>query len=196
VRIGCGGPNSVNNLVGLLLPGAKRRQSLGPHQLDHWYLARGIRLRDLRIDQRIVEANERGIGRAVSETDASQVRPVDGAQAHRARLAGSKDFAIAQLEGTKLAARLTDGNDLRMCGGIECGGDLICSFGNDGIILDHHRAEGPAPTGMHILDRQLNRARHKNLVHVLPRKREIDTGFGRQPQILRAVDVDLRRPFR
>ena len=103
-----------------------------------------MRLRDLAVNQRIVESNPGGVGIGIGEVDFGKAGPVDGPQTHGAGFTGSVDLAALQIEHAKLLAGRTDGEHLRMRGGIIRGGNLVGGFGDDGAVFHDDRAEGSA----------------------------------------------------
>src|ERR1700739_2110997 len=89
---------SVRNFIWLFLPGAKSREGLLAHHGNHRDGTLAQRLGDFAIDKRIVESDLGSVRRQVAEVDAGQPRPIDRAQAHGTRFAGSINFAAGQLE--------------------------------------------------------------------------------------------------
>src|SRR5215472_10868366 len=121
-------PPLVEHLVRLLLPGPESRESLFLHQLKHRDPALGNGLRELAIDERIVETDARRSGGRVAKVHTSQVRPIDSAQAHGAWLARGVNLAILKNESVELGASLANGYDLRVSRGIVGRGHAICTF--------------------------------------------------------------------
>jgi hypothetical protein len=67
------------------------------------------------------------------------------------------DRRADQVLSAELDARLADGEDLRVGGGIVSLSDSIGALGEDLAILDDHRSEGPASFG-NILPSEVNGA--------------------------------------
>src|SRR5262249_10189003 len=98
--------------------------------------------------------------------DASQPRPVDGSQAHRAWLTRGVKLAPLEFKAAKRGACLADGEYFGMSRGVVRGGDPIRAFGHDALALHNHSAERAAPTRSHVFDRELYCTCHKSVVHV------------------------------
>ena len=156
----------VRDLVRLLLPGPESRESLFVHQLNHRDPALGKRLRELAVDERIVEADARSVGGQVAKVHTSQVRPIDGAQAHGAWLARGVNLAILKNESAEFGAGLANGDDLRVGGWIVGRGHAIHTFRDDDAIFDDHGAERSALAGEDIVEGELDSSGHKSVVHV------------------------------
>jgi hypothetical protein len=60
----------------------------------------------------------------------------------------------------------SNGQNLRMCGGIVCRRNSIRAFGNDIVVFCDDATERSAAPGANVLDRKLDGARHERAVHV------------------------------
>src|SRR5271170_7531865 len=97
--------------------------------------------------------------------DARGARPINRPEAHGAGLAGRVKLAIAKLEEPKFLARLANGHDFRVGGGIVGRGDAVRALGDDFAVLHDDRTERPTIPRAHVFNRELNRARHEGITH-------------------------------
>src|SRR6266851_1635795 len=86
-------PPSVGNLVGLRQPFLEHQTSFLGAEPDERHRAVVDCGLEFSVDAGIVEADRRRIGTRVGVVDAVQPRPIDGTEAHRARLAARIDLA-------------------------------------------------------------------------------------------------------
>ena len=84
----------VADLGGGLAPFPEGLQTLFAHQVEGGDLALVKIESDFVVDKRIVKADGGGILPIGGEVEAAEAGPIDGTQAHRARLATGVDFAI------------------------------------------------------------------------------------------------------
>src|SRR6516225_11151803 len=98
----------IRNLVRRFLPRAKAAKRLLPHHLHHRYGPLGKRLRDLAINEGIVEASLSRVRRQAAVVNPGQARPIDRSQTHGARLTRRVKLTVAQLEAAQLRACLSD----------------------------------------------------------------------------------------
>src|SRR5207249_2996587 len=98
--------SSVRDLVFLASPLVERHERLGPQQLLHRKPSLADRPRDLAIDEIVVEVDPRGVLARGAEVHVAETGPVDGREAHRARLAARVQVAVGQLEGPEAPACL------------------------------------------------------------------------------------------
>src|SRR5205807_666665 len=104
------------------------------HDADRRDAALRKRNADLAIDEIVIEADLRRIAARVGIIDALDARPVDRAEAHRARLAVRVDVAAFEAEGLELGAGAADRGYLSMAGAIVGRGNLIPAFGDHQLL--------------------------------------------------------------
>src|SRR5262249_18074266 len=88
-------------------------------------------------------------------------RPVDGAKAHRARLATRIDFAIRQMKSAELRTGAADGDDFGVGGGVAARGDLVAAFRHDDAVTHDHGSKWPTLVGGHAFQREIEGALHE-----------------------------------
>src|SRR5260370_32752230 len=154
-------PISIPNLVRFGGPLREGKMRLPRAQQHTRNLARGWRQRHFAIDELIVEADCRCLLAGVRVIERAESGPIDGAQAHRARLATRIDLAIRQMESAGLRAGATDGDDFGVGGGVAGRGDLVATFGHDDAVTHDHGSKWPAPVGAHAFQRDLEGALHE-----------------------------------
>ena len=71
--------------------------------------------------------------------------PIDGTQAHRARLAGGIDLATFQIEGLQFAGSLSDTVHFGMSRRVEVDGYTVGSLSDDDTVLGNHSTKRSAP---------------------------------------------------
>ena len=102
----------------------------------------------------VIEASGGGIGSAGGVKDAFKPRPIDRAEAHGTRFAGSVEIAAGQLEIAEGATSLANGFDFSVSSGIVGGRDAVDGFGDDLAILHDESGEGTALAGVYIFGGQ------------------------------------------
>ena len=122
--------------------------------------------RQLLVDELVPELDAGGVVAGDGEVDLADARPVDGPQAHGARLATGIDFAAGQIVGLQFPAGMPDGHDFGMGGGIVGLDDLVPAFADDGAILDYHSAERPAVAQRHASLGERHGPLHVRFVHL------------------------------
>ena len=113
------------------------------------------------IDEGVVEASAGGIGGSGGVEDASGTSPVDGAEAHGARLASAVEIATGKLEIAQDVAGLADGDDFGVGGGIVGGGDAVGTFSDDAVAFDDESGERAAAAGTDVFDGECDGATHE-----------------------------------
>src|SRR5713226_6642806 len=88
-------------------------------------------------------------------------RPVNRADAHRARLARGIEIAAAELKISENAAGLANGHHFRMRGRIVRKRHAVRAFGKDAFFLDSQGSEGPAASRADIFQRHRDGALHE-----------------------------------
>src|SRR6266849_9124965 len=154
-------PVSIPNLVRFGGPFGKRDVGVRRAQQHTRNLARGRRQRHFAIDELIVEADRRRLLAGVREIESAKSRPVDGAKAHRARLATRIDLAIRQMESAELRTGATDSDDFGVGGRVAGRGDLVPTFRHDDAIAHDHGSEWPTLVGAHAFQREVDSALHE-----------------------------------
>src|SRR5258708_11976216 len=81
--------------------------------------------RHFAIDELIVKADRRRLLAGVGVIESAKSRPVDGAKAHRTRLATRIDLAIRQMESAELGTPAADGDDSGLGGARPTPGNLL-----------------------------------------------------------------------
>ena len=157
----------VGLFVDLAFPGAEGFERFVAHDLRGWDFALRVRLLNLLVDERIVEAGLRGVGRGAAKIKARGTRPVDGAEAHGAGLTRSVELALAKLKEAERGAGLAYRDDLGVSCGVVSGRDAIGAFGDDFTVLHDDGAEGTAAIGAHTFDGELDGSRHEGAGHFL-----------------------------
>lgn len=114
------------------------------------------------VQECIIEADACGIGGAIAEKDRLAARPVKGGQAHGAGLAACVDFAAIELKLAEDLAGVTNGNDLRVCGGVVGGGDLVGAGCDDLVVFDDEGAKRATAAAAHVF-----RGERDGLLHEL-----------------------------
>ncbi len=117
----------------------------------------------LLVDEVVGEVNGGGILFRVAVIDALDMRPIDGAQTHGARLAGGIDDAVRKVEGAQFAAGLTDGVHFCMGGGVIVAGHAIGAASYDFTVPHDDCPEGTAAV-LHALIGQPNGLAHKSFI--------------------------------
>ena len=96
------------------------------------------------VDERVIEADVFGVGLVVAVVEFVDMGPVDGAEAHWARLARRVNLAAGKVEGVEFGAGGADGADLGMSRGVTVGGDAVDAGGNDFAVARDNGAERSA----------------------------------------------------
>jgi len=117
------------------------------------------------VDKGVVEASGGSIGGAGSVEDTVRASPIDRAEAHGARFAGSVEIATGQLEVAEDATGLANGFDFGVGGRVTGRGDAVGAFGDDLAVLDDQSGEGATLAGVHIFDGEGDGALQEWLVH-------------------------------
>lgn len=99
---------------------------------------------DFFVEEGVVEAGVGGVFCSVAEVDGAAARPVERGEAHGAGFAGGVNVAAGELKVVERAAGLAYGDHLGVGRGVECGGDLVGSAGDDFTVADDDAAEGAA----------------------------------------------------
>ena len=99
---------------------------------------------DFVVDERVVETCPGSIVLVATIIQVVKVRPVDGSQAHGARLARGVEVAPREVERAQPAGGLADGVDLGMGGGVVVGRHAVGALGHDDTVLHYHGGEGAA----------------------------------------------------
>jgi hypothetical protein len=102
----------------LLRPNVKRLFGIRQVYLPHCNTAFGRGFGKFIVDKMIVKFGGGSIMAATGKINGGDSRPVDGAQAHRARLTACVQDAIRQLKIVKLGAGESDSHDFGMGGRI------------------------------------------------------------------------------
>src|SRR5260370_2275880 len=153
-------PVSISNLVRFGGPLREGKMRLPRTQQHTRNLARGWRQRHFAIDELIVEADRRGLLAGVRVIESAESRPVDGAEAHRARLAARIDLAIRQMESAELRTGATDRDDFGVGSGVAGRGDLVATFRHADAVTHDHGSKSPALLGAHAFQREVDGALH------------------------------------
>src|SRR5450631_2185512 len=138
-NLGVAGGNfraSVGRFVVLFVPGTKGDQGFFAHQLDHGNFAVGVGELDLAVNEGVVKTEFCGVGGGVGEKNANGPGPVDGAEAHRARLTARIHFAAGEFEGAELFACGADSHYFGVSGGIILDGNGVNTLGNNFSFAD------------------------------------------------------------
>ena len=106
------------------------------------------------VDERIIETSGGGIGGGGGIEDTVKPRPIDRAETHGARFAGSIEIASGQLETADDATSLANGFDFGVGGRILGGGDTVDGLGDDFAVLHDQGSEGTTLAGVYVLDGQ------------------------------------------
>ena len=134
----------ILHLVLLHLPGAEGFEGLVAEQRDKRNGAFFDMLFQFLVDEVVGEVDGGSILFRVAVVDALDMRPIDGAQTHGARLAGGIDDAVRKVEGAQFAACLADGVHLGMGGGVVVAGDAVRAAGDNFSVLHDDGPEGTA----------------------------------------------------
>src|SRR5262245_46161290 len=118
-------------------------------QVHAWNDASRRYKRHFAIDEFVVEADRRRLLAGVRVVERAEARPVDGAEAHRARLATRIDLAVRQMESAESHTGAADGDDFRVGRGVVGRGDFVPAFRHDGAVAHNHRSEWPTLVGAH-----------------------------------------------
>jgi len=153
----------VADLVWFLFPGAKRIERFFAHHLDHGDFAVRVGLGNFPVDEGVVETGFRGIGCSCGEINAIEARPVNGPQAHEARLTASINLTTCELKCSEFLAGFSNGNHFGVGGGIVRWGYTVSGLGDNFSILYNQRTEGTAVAGLYILQCERDGALHESL---------------------------------
>lgn len=134
----------VRSLGGRREPGLERAQRVGLGELRDGEAASVGRTAEFVVDEGIVETSSGGIGSGGSVENMFRTRPIDCAEAHGARFAGSIEIAPGQLEAVEDATGLADGFDFGVGRRIVGGRNAINGFGDDLAALYNKGSEGAA----------------------------------------------------
>ena len=104
-----------------------------------------------------------------AEVQLGRTRPVDRAQAHRARLATGVDLAALELEGPERGTGAANGDHLGVRRRVARRGHQIDAFRQDAAVLDDDRAERAAAPASHVFQGELDRSPHVLLLPGSPR---------------------------
>jgi len=168
---------SIRNLVDLSRPRAKCRECLFAHHLDCWNAPQRRRELQLTVDERVIEADCRGVLGGVGDINPRQAGPVDGTKAHGTWFARCVQVAILEFKNRKFLASLADSQYFRVSCRIVGGGHPVYSLGDNVAVPDNHSAKWPTEPGVSSVHRKLNRACHERIVHEFP----IAANFPNQP---------------
>lgn len=150
----------ILGFISFFRPEAEGVQGFFIEQMDEGYGTAVDGLVELFIDEAIGEVDVGGVLLGVAVINASEMCPVDGAEAHGARLAGGVDDAVGQVEGAEFSAGLTDGVHLGVGRRVVIDGDTIGASCDDLAILDDDGTEG-ASSVLHALIGQADCLAHK-----------------------------------
>ncbi len=106
------------------------------------------------VDEGVVETSGSGIASGGCVENTVRTRPIDCAEAHGARFAGSIEIAAGQLESAQDATGLANGFDFGVGRGIVGGRNAIDGFGDDLAVLYDQGSKGAALAGVYIFDGQ------------------------------------------
>src|SRR5690606_27298456 len=135
---------SVRDLVLLQLPFPEGGQRFLAQELFHRQPPPGDGTRDLVVDEIVAEPDPRSVAARAGVVHALHPGPVDGRQAHGARLAARVQLAPLQAEGLQPPARAADGHDLGMRRGIVGRCHPVPAAADHLAVSYHHRAERAA----------------------------------------------------
>ena len=154
---------SIFYLVLLHLPGAEGFEGLVAEQRDERHGAFFDMLFQFLVNEVIGEVDGGGILFRVAVIDALDMRPIDGAEAHRAGLAGGIDDTVREVEGAQFATGLADGVHFGMGGGVVVAGDAVRAASDDFAISHDDGPEGTA-TVFHTLVGEADGFAHKGFI--------------------------------
>src|ERR1700733_594148 len=158
---------SIFLFIRLFLPGMEGAQRLFAQQRNHRNSARRSWQLKLGVNICVIKADRCGVRGEIRVKHAIRARPVNCAEAHRARLTSCVDIAAGQFEILERLAGGADCYDFSMRRRIICRSDAVGAFSDDFSILRYDCAKGPAAIGAHILEREFDRAAHAPLVNVI-----------------------------
>ena len=122
---------------------------------------------ELVVNERVIEAVLCRVGLGAGEVDPFQTRPIDGSEAHRARLAGCINLAAAQIEGAEGTGSTTNGADLRVSRRVIVGSDSVGAGCDDFSVACYDRSEWSAAVS-DVLHRESYRLAHEFfVVHIV-----------------------------
>ena len=154
---------SVNSFVGFLFKQLKNFDGIrpsGPGEFEYsCILAFAF---DKPVDEVIAKANASGIVGGVGVKNLLDIGPDNGAQTHRARIAGGVELAAGQIIGAKLVAGRSDGLDFRVAGGVIFGQHLIMAAPDDFSVFDNDGTERTAFVCLKILATFFDGCLHKS----------------------------------
>src|SRR5438128_3215770 len=146
-------------------PGAKGLLGLVAHERNHRNPPAGERLAYLIVNEGIAKSDCCRVFSSVGKINPCRPCPVDGAKAHRTRLAGRVNLTIGKLESSKFLASFADGDDLRVRSGIIARSDLVGALRDDFSIFHDDRGEGPTFSRSNIFEREFDGPRHEAIRH-------------------------------
>jgi hypothetical protein len=135
-------------------PGLERAQRVGMGKLRDGETASVWCATELVVYKGVIETSGGGIGGGGSEENTVKPRPIDCAEAHGTRFAGSIEIAATQLEIAEDATSLANSFDLGVGGRIDSRGDPVDCFGDDLAFLHDQGSEGTTLAGVYIFDGQ------------------------------------------
>lgn len=139
--------DSIRRLIRLDNPVAEHLHGIGIRAVDHCDFSRvGFHV-DFFIDECVVKSGLGGFVASVGIKDAVWSGPVDGAEAHGARLATRVNVAACQLECIQVTAGVPYRDHFRMGGGVVGGGDAVGATAHDLTVFYDHTAERSALVG-------------------------------------------------
>ena len=153
---GVSSSSSVIDSVGETAPCVEAGDGLGAEHLLGGDDALGYGLDDLVVEEGVVEACVGGIGLGSAEEDGLTARPVDGGEAHGARLAACVDGAALKLEVAEFLTGGADREDLGVGGRVVILGDAIDGGGDDLACAHDDGSEGSPTAGDDVLGRQVD----------------------------------------
>ena len=139
------GTDSILDLILFRFPSAEGANGFVAEQRDGRHGARFLMLLQLLVNEIIGEVDGGGILFRVAIVDALDMRPIDGTEAHRTRLARGVDDTIREVESAEFAASLTDGVHLGMGGGVVVASDAVGTASDDFSIFHNDGPEGTTP---------------------------------------------------
>ena len=154
---------SIRGFAGCFFPRPKCRQRFLPHHLHHRNLAPRKWLANFFVNRGIVKSDPCRVAGNTGIVNCVNSRPVNGAQAHRARFARRVEFTAAKLEAAKIVASLPNCHHFGMRRGVIRRRDLICSFADYSAFFHDHASERPTTPGTHIFYREFYGPRHENV---------------------------------
>ena len=132
--------------------------------MRHGDSARGGRLGKLAVDEVIVKVDGCGIHLGVCKVDLFEARPVDGCQAHGARLAAGVDHGAGEIKVSDVRAGRTNRAHLCMRSWVIASGHLVGALADHHAVLHNHGAERSTRARGNIGVREFNRPFHVLLV--------------------------------